>query len=565
MKKKNFFLIAAAVVLTVVLSTCRKEYEDIAVEDVLINQPTKTQVEVNDTLHLTATVLPVDAFNPTVKWTSSNAAIATVTLGGSTGDFCIVTAKTPGEVTIIVTTVEGGFTAAFSLTVNQSVSGISLNKTTLSLVEGTSDTLIPTISPSNASNKDITWTSSDNTVASVDSDGKVTALKASTTPIIITATTQDGSKSATCSVTVTTSHIPVTGISLNKTSISLVVGDTETLFASVTPDNATDKAVTWSSSDTSVATVDINNGKVTALKATTTPIIITATTKDGDKKATCSLTVTAVVIPVSTITLDKDTLKFKIGDPPVKLIHTISPLLATDQFVNWSSTDPSIATVDDGNVKLPSTPKTGETTIIATTRDGGHTAFCIVIVEDNYTPVSSVTIDQNTLTLQGSNSGTLNAFVWPDVVTTDKRVIWTSSDSSVVVPDGNGLVGTIEPIPPVVGLTTPRTANIIVTSVDDPTKSIICVVTVNYEPVTGVTINKSTLTLDEGDTETLVATVAPANASIKTVTWSSDDPTVAAVGTKTGIVLATGAGNAEIKATSDADNTKTATCAVDVN
>jgi len=566
MKKKDFFLIAAAVVLTVVFITCRKEYEDIAVEDVLISLPTRTTLEVNDTLHLTATVLPVDAFNPIVKWTSSNTAVASVAVG-ATGDMIIVTAKSPGEVTIVVTTVEGGFTATCNLTVNQSVSGITLNRTTLVLVEGTSDILSATVSPPNASDKTITWSSSEPTVASVDSDGKVTALKASTTPVTITATTHDGTKSATCAVTVTSSIVPVTGITLNKSSFSLVAGNSEMLFATVTPTDATDKTVIWTSNDSTVVRVDRSSGNVTAIKATTTPVIITATTQDGNKTANCSVTVSAVVVPVTKITLDKDTLKFKIGDPPIKLNHTIEPDLATDKFVNWRSIDPSIATVNEGTVSIASPSKTGETTIIASTRDGGFTAFCIVIVETNYTPITSVILNQGTLPLQGSNAGVLEATVLP-FGATNKALIWTSSDSTVVIPTGNnggsGLTGTITPVPPV-GITTPRTATITVTSVDDPTKTVTCAVTVNYVQVTGIAINKATLTLDEGDTETLTATVAPTNASIKTVTWSSDDPTVAAVGSKTGIVLATGAGTATITATSDADNTKTVTSAVTVN
>ena len=169
------------------------------------------------------------------------------------------------------------------------VTGITINKSTLSLVEGNSETLSATISPENATNKTVSWTSSNTAVAAV-SNGTVTAKKAGTA--VITVTTSDGGYSAKCSVTVTEKEpevVAVTGVALNKSAVSLEEGKTETLTATVMPDNATDKAVTWTSSNTAVATV--SNGTVTAKKAGTA--IITVTTSDGGYTAKCSVTVTA--------------------------------------------------------------------------------------------------------------------------------------------------------------------------------------------------------------------------------------------------------------------------------
>ena len=163
-----------------------------------------------------------------------------------------------------------------------SVKGISLNKDKLSLVEGKSETLTATVTPSNATNKSVTWTSSDTKVATV-SNGKVTAVKAGTATI--TAKTSNG-KTATCTVTVKKKTVSATGISLNKTKLSLVKGSSATLTATITPSNATDKSVTWTSSNTSIATV--SKGKVTAVKAGTATI--TAKTSNG-KTATCTVTV----------------------------------------------------------------------------------------------------------------------------------------------------------------------------------------------------------------------------------------------------------------------------------
>jgi uncharacterized protein YjdB len=165
--------------------------------------------------------------------------------------------------------------------------GISLNKTSTSLTVGATETLVATVTPSNVTNKTVSWKSSNTSVASVDQNGKVTAKAAGTANI--TATTTDGTNlSATCQVTVT--PVLATGISLNMSSLSLNVGDTETLNATVTPSNATNKTVSWKSSNTSVASVD-QNGKVTAKAAGAANI--TATTTDGTNlSATCNVTVT---------------------------------------------------------------------------------------------------------------------------------------------------------------------------------------------------------------------------------------------------------------------------------
>ncbi|MCQ2138224.1 MAG: Ig-like domain-containing protein [Bacteroidales bacterium] len=167
------------------------------------------------------------------------------------------------------------------------VAGISLNKTSMTLTEGATQTLTATITPSNATNKNVTWFSSNTSVATVDANGKVTAVKAGTATI--TAKTADGGKTATCTVTVSAATVAVTGISLNRSSYTMDIGGTMTLTATVLPSNATNKTVSWSTSNSSVATV--SNGVVTAKGAGTATI--TAKTADGNKTASCSITVNA--------------------------------------------------------------------------------------------------------------------------------------------------------------------------------------------------------------------------------------------------------------------------------
>ena len=189
--------------------------------------------------------------------------------------------------------------------------GITLSSSQIEIEKGSSRSLTATVAPENATNKSVTWTSSDNTVATVSDAGSVTAVGKGTATI--TAATYNG-KTAECQVTVS---VPVTSISLDKTSLKLSVSDddqkTYTLTATVKPANADNVTVTWTSSDKSVATVD-DNGKVTAVAKGSATI----TAKAGSKTATCSVTVTKTaeagkVIPVSCATDGKLPGKFSVS------------------------------------------------------------------------------------------------------------------------------------------------------------------------------------------------------------------------------------------------------------
>ena len=167
------------------------------------------------------------------------------------------------------------------------VSGITLNNSTLSLTTGQNFTLQAMLSPSNATNKEVTWESSDAGVAAVSKDGVVTAKKAGKATIVAKAADESG-KYASCVVTVTEVKKEVTGVTLNKSSLNLGVGGSEVLSATVLPADATNKQVTWLSSTPSIATVS-QSGVVTGVKEGTTQIsVITA---DGSKTAICSVTV----------------------------------------------------------------------------------------------------------------------------------------------------------------------------------------------------------------------------------------------------------------------------------
>ena len=233
----------------------------------------------------------LEANNSTSGWSVTSGSLPDgLTLDGSTSLISgIPTAAGTYSFTVTATNTGGSDSEQLSITINPAaavpVESVSLDKTTLGLTEGETARLTATVEPSNATNKSVTWSSDNESVATV-TNGVVTAVGAGTATI--TVTTVDQSKTATCEVTVTAATVPVTGVTLNKTSTSLYVGDTETLTATAEPSDATNKNVTWSSDDTSVATVDAS-GLVTAVAPGTA--VITVTTADGGKTATCTVTV----------------------------------------------------------------------------------------------------------------------------------------------------------------------------------------------------------------------------------------------------------------------------------
>lgn len=213
-----------------------------------------------------------------------------------------------------------------------SVTGVKLDKTELPLVVGGNATLIATVEPDTATDKSVTWESSDPNVATVE-DGTVTAVKAG--EATITVKTVDGGFTDTCAVKVTQ---PVTGVTLDPTELSLYTGESKTLTAKVEPANATNQDVTWSSSDDTIATV--KDGTVTAVKAG--EATITVTTADGGKQATCKVKVTDPVYKMTTDTANLDFGKVYTGyDRPtaktVTITNTGNQTLTLEQPVSTDS------------------------------------------------------------------------------------------------------------------------------------------------------------------------------------------------------------------------------------
>ena len=311
--------------------------------------------------------------------------------GATTLNITRLTPETYHDINVVVEDAAGNktlYSAAWVSTTatDVSVTNVTVAPTTLALQVGQNETLIPTVVPSNATNKAVTWSSSSTSIATV-SNGVVTAHAAGSATI--TVTTIDGSKKATCAVTVTAAPpttIAVTGISLNKATTTIVAGNTETLTATVSPANATNKSVNWSNSNPAVATV--SGGVVTAISAGATTITV-ASVSDPTKMATCNVTVTAApatTVAVTGITLNKTSATIVVGKTET-LTATVAPANATNKSVNWSSSNPAAATVSGGVV---TTVSAGSTTITATTVDGGKTATCTVTVKTDDVGIEQV-------------------------------------------------------------------------------------------------------------------------------------------------------------------------------
>ena len=320
------------------------------------------------------------------------------------------------------------------------VTGVSISGETTVAVDGTI-TLSANITPDTATNKNVSWSSSDLDVASV-SDGVVTGLKEG--EVTITVKTEDGELTATCKVNVKAKEEPkeepeeepedktisVESVTINENSPSVEVDKTITLTATVAPEDATNKNVKWTGSGKGFATVT-EAGVVTGIKAGKETI--TVTTKDGNKTASIEVEVkepTPTTVAVTGVTLNKTSTTIKVGLSET-LGATITPKDAKNQKVEWKSDKPEIAKVDGSGVVTA--VKEGTAKITVTTIDGGFTATCEVKVTAADT---TITLDKTSVTMKTGETLTLKATATPS----GSKVVWKSSDEKLATVDSNGNV-----------------------------------------------------------------------------------------------------------------------------
>lgn len=446
---------------------------------------------------LPLTFNPENTTDQTVTWESDNTDVATVVDG-------VVTPIGEGECNITVTSLADNNVKAVchvSVVANTiAVTDVELPATE-SVYYGKTVTLTPTFTPSDATNKAVSWVSSDPSTVSVDANGVVKgeAIGHAT----ITVTTEDGGHTANCEVTV--SHKLIESITITPATLELTVAsEPKQLKADYLPEDATSTELTWSVDKSEVATVSQTG--VVEPKGEGVAVI---TVKNGDVTQTCTVTVSAVAI--ESVELDNKTLTFTMGDDVQTLKATVSPAEA-NQTVTWESDDTDVATVLNGVV----TPK-GVGTCKITASAGGKSDVCDVTV--NPKPVEGVALDKETMEIPVNGSGVLNVEITP-ANATNKNVTWESSEPSIATVEDGVVKGVAA-----------GTTTITVTTVDGG-KTATCEVTVkaNTIAVTGVTLSPSgTKTVALNETVTFTAQVAPSNATNKNVTWESSDPSVATI------------------------------------
>ena len=321
--------------------------------------------------------------------------------------------------------------------INVPVTGIKLNTSTLSITAGTTYTFKVTITPSDATNKTVYWSSSDPAIAGMGSGNVITAKKPGT--CTVTAKTNNG-KTASCKVTVkakASSNVPVTGIKLNTTSVTMSEGTSYTLKATISPSNATNKTVLWSSSNTAVAGMK-SGGVINAKKPGT--CTITAKTNNG-KTATCKVTVTpaptSVKLNYSALTMTEGT-KFT-------LKATVSPSNAGNKTVTWSSSNKNVAVVTNKGVV---TARTIGSAVITAKTFNGKTASCKITVKakkgSSTVACTGIKLNYSSLTMTEGTTFTLKATITPSNAT-NKTVYWSSSDPTIAGMGNGGVVNAKKP------------------------------------------------------------------------------------------------------------------------
>ena len=331
--------------------------------------PASMNLTLGNTGAITATVNPSDATYKTLTWTSNTPSVATV------NDYGYVTPVAPGTA-VITATASNGVYGTCTVTVQPVyVSGVTLSPATLSLTHhGSSYTLSATVLPSNATNKALSWASDAPSVATVNSSGVVTPVAPGTATITATATDGSG-KSGTCSVTVVNKL--VTSVAIDEETLNLIaMGSSATLTTTVLPGDATDKTLSWDSSDPSVATV--NNGTVTPLAAGETTI--TATAVDGSGKSDSCL---VTVYPgVDDLTLNPYSVK--LATEGIGRQYQIQPIVTPADAVydiEFSSSNTSVATVSDGGMITAVGP--GTATIDILIPYGPETSMAVSVQDMN--------------------------------------------------------------------------------------------------------------------------------------------------------------------------------------
>ncbi|NLP34515.1 MAG: hypothetical protein GX359_04875, partial [Clostridiales bacterium] len=481
------------------------------------------EMKVGDSSTLSYILLPQNASNKSVVWTSTNPTIADVDANGK------VTAKGTGNAVIILRSLDHGLTAYCTVKVSSTGSGSSVDDAgykfdveELNLETGDEYEIKVTFEDKGMTVIDLRWESTDTRIATVDHYGKIKTHRPGV--VTISARNEDGNK---VSLKLTVIE-PVEEILLNFTEKTIRIGDKFNLYASVTPSNATNQKIIWESSDAEVATVN-KNGLVEGLKSGI--VKITASIEGEEVTAICEVTITE---DATDIELNHTSYRLGLGDK-VTLKADVGPRFA-DQNVKWISNNTKVATVNSkGRVTGVSY---GFATITAITRDGTELeASCEIEVVK---PVKRVLLDKGYLSMMAGESKKLKATISPASATYN-TIKWTSSDDSIAIVDENGVVTAIKA----------GKVEITAAAEDGSGKKAVCIVNIRAGiPATGITAMDKKITMVPGEVKTVKVVLNPVN-STDGITWSSDNSAIAKVDPKSGKITARSTGTANVMVMTD--------------
>ncbi len=408
---------------TVLLINARVSDANLQDIDINVGESKKLSLKLTEN-SLNTTTIPSGYL---AEWSSDNPEVASVDNG-------IVTGNSIGTAHITAIINKRYVTTNTVTVVATPADSISLNMTEATLKATETTDLVATVFPENTTDKSVTWKSSDENIATVDANGKVTAVAIGNT--VVTATAASG-VSATCKVTVV--ETPASDIIIDKEALGISgdnlemhVGDIKTVKVTVAPETTTDKSVTYESSNPEVASID-TNGNITALSLGSTTITISA--KSG---VSAYVNVDVFATPADSISLNMTEATLKATET-TDLVATVFPENTTDKSVTWKSSDENIATVD-ANGKVTAVA-IGNTVVTATAASGVSATCKVTVVE---TPASDIIIDKEALGISGDNLEmhvgdikTVKVTVAPET-TTDKSVTYESSNPDVASVDSNG-------------------------------------------------------------------------------------------------------------------------------
>lgn len=445
--------------------------------------PTTIDIAVGETYKVDAKPNPANSTETKFTWTVKEPSVATVNDKGE------VTGVSAGSTLVIVKTKSGDI-AYLYVNVYDKAKGMTLNYSDKTVAKGKTFTLKPIFTPSNVTNKKVTWKSLKTSVATISDKGKVKGIRGGSA--IITAVSDDGGYMATCLVTVVQ---PVSKVKLNYSSYKLGIGKTVGLKATVTSNSSSNSKVKWTSSNTSVASVS-SSGKVKGKKLGTCTITARATDGSG-KKATCKI---RVVRQVSSISLNKPVLTLTVSQTK-KLTAKVSPSNATYKTVKWSSSNKDVAVVDTkGNVTGLTV---GTTTIKASAKDNSkESASCYVNVIDPI-PASGIVVSAKDIILIRGQSQMISYTITPSNHT--DKVTFASDNKAIATVTSTGKIYAR------------RTGAATITITTSSGKQ----ATIN---VTVIGLNKTSITLEQYDTETLIVDGVSTG-----ITWYSSNPSIATV------------------------------------